>query len=366
MRNHAKQLSFVCGLAAGLVSAVVSLNPNWSFGSEKVLVALGAYTVFQSNTWDQVPVSITLKNYPAGDTVNIFYYAYDSHNAAVGCSPPQVDPGPFINNGQQYQTTVLVGYSGNLPVSFYAEGEGVNGDGDQMQELQLGNYTLGSGPFTFGKPIGTKWYTVQVGATSTTQQNPLLLDFVANGGLTPRPQSESVILAPNASWIGSVMVPVEDTQLPVTLTVQQHGGTPTVTYTLGNTNPVTVTSAPLTLTAGPTFHMGQTTVPIHKELSLDSTYAASAHKNMKVFFSARDEAGVDHECTPSVVKHLSYTPTTGGSGTGLWDGPHAVTVDTSGVVHGQVTLTAILVLYDNGPNSPPTFIEPASHKQFGP
>jgi hypothetical protein len=146
------------------------------------------------------------------------------------------------------------------------------------------------------------------------------------------------------------------------LKVQYPQGTTIIqNYQLGTNPPQTGTSSDgtLTLTAGPTVHLTDTIVPI-SQVTVDAQHPG-VHTNMKLHFSARDDGGNDHECTPTVVSGL--TSTAGGMVT---NAPSSVTIKNIGQVNGRVTLTAILALYDNGPAAPPSFIEPATTLTFGP
>jgi hypothetical protein len=365
MQNHAKHLSrFLCGLLIVIVSAAMALNPKTvSAFPEHISLALGQYTIYDStNHIDQVPVSVTLHNYPS-DTINLFYTAYGANNVAATCTPSSETIS--LSKDQTYQGSVLVAQGGaTTPVRFSAEAQGVNGGDDQMQQTGLGAFP--AGPFVFGNITGHKRYTVQVNvATANEKQDNLRLDYTTTPStphVTLDRAFDTFFLGPNTSKSTSVKVNLVDASPPIFFTMTKNGDSSiTVSYPLFQ-DPASQAFGQLTLGAGPTFHVGDWTVPIDSHLHLSPATMGQPHANMKVFFSARDTDGNDFECTPAFLTPLTYN-----QADQTWNGPASVRVDGSGKAKRQVQLTAILVLYDNGGNQPPTFIEPASRSPlFGP
>jgi hypothetical protein len=386
MHNHAKHLSrLFFGLSIGLMLGGVALNPSSSRASERLNLTLGTYTVYQSGVSDQVPVSVKL-NWVHPDTLTMIYTAYDVNNVRILSSTKTT---PQLNNGDTFQDTVVVP-EGATPVSFYAEAQGVSGGADVMQEEQISNFTCpqphaaaaGPGPFNIGTPTGIDSYTVRVGAISTQQQNNLQLDFTSpTSGITVSPPNATLSLAPDVPWATNVTVQLGHATAPIWFYVANHADpTHQLQYQLGRPPlsddfPPPPSAPTLTLSAA-TYHFGKATVPIANQITLvglDSQHQNQPHHNMKVYFSAHDQGGNDYQCIPAVQTNLNYTPPQGGATFGTWDGPASVSVRVNGPVqgphigpmNGPIIFTAILALYDNGANQPPTFILVPSTKTFG-
>jgi hypothetical protein len=374
MQTGAKHLSrFLYGVSMAILFGVVALSPNRAHAAEHITVTLGQYTITPGVS-DQVPVSVYLKWPGNSDTINLQYTAYDCYNNLILNTTKQIS----LSSGQTFNDTIVVTATGNLPVDVYAEAEGVNGDDDEMQKETLSTFTcppmavagpakaaastpraVAAPPVTFGAIGGMDQYAVVVGAVAAQAQNNLSWAFTAVSGATSLQalpmDSLPVTLSANATWNAQVRLSNYNNQAPVMFNVQQPQGTTVVpNYQLG-TGPVEYTVGTMTYTAGPTLHFRDTTVPITQ------VTVSGQHNNMKLFFSARDQNGKDHECTPHSVSGLMSN--LAGSVT---NAPSSVKVKTAGVVEGRVTLTAILVLYNNGPHNPPTLIMPASTVAFGP
>jgi hypothetical protein len=380
MHNHAKQkhLSpFLRGLSIAIVCGVAALNPNGAHAfPEHLVLALGQYTIYQSGVSDQVPVSVKL-NWTKQDQLNMTYTAYDNSNNQIlstnFTTPLEMPLSTFQDNPSVP--------AGTVPVRFYAEAQGVSGGDDQMQETQINNYTYcdadgtrsgapvhsAPGPFTLGPVVDgvdQNNYRVLIGAVSPNAQGVQLnytwTDGNANIHFDTKPTSDNPSLTANQLWLSNVAIPV-GTNFPVYFNVQVNGVTTlTYTYQLGKKNVKNVIND-LTLIQGPTLHFGDWKVPIDSHVKLTQN-ANVSHSHMKVFFTARDEGGHTLDCDPAVVKELTYNPANQ-----TWNGPASVTVRDPDVVHGRVTLTAILALYDNGTglHVPPSFVEPSTKIKFG-
>jgi hypothetical protein len=381
MQNHAKHLSpFLCGLSIAIVCGVVALNPNGAHAfPEHLVLAFGQYTIYQSGVSDQVPVSVKNK-WVNPDQLNMIYTAYDANNNLI-LSYNMTSP--WVASLATFQDNVIVP-SNPVPVRFYAEAQGIYGGDDQMLETQIYNFLPG-GPFTFDDMpnMDEKHYKVFVAAVSPNPQD-VRFDYTATGydgstatNLTCDPTFNQFTLAANQHWVGYVGIPVGKYS-PVKFYVQVNGGAATLMYQLGKKHVKTPVND-LTVTQGPTVHIGDWTVPVQSQVTL-SNHPEIQHQHVKVFFSAQDEGGNVLDCDPWVVRSLTYTPGAGGTGT-LAD-PNGqplkpVTVENSEVVQGRVTFTALLALYDNGdykdngpgkPKTPipPTYVEPSSKLIFGP
>jgi hypothetical protein len=380
MQNHTRYLSrFLYRLSIAIVFGVVAFNPTSAPAREHITLSLGTYTVYQSGVSDQVPVSVKL-NWVQSDTINLTYTAYDSSIPAIQVlnSFKQVP----LSNGQTFNDTVVVPTGTTLPVHFYAEAQGVNGQDDEMQPETLSNFTCpppqaatdGPGPFNIGTPTGIDSYTVRVGAISTQQQNNLQLDFTSpTSGVTVSPLNATVSLAPDVPWATNVTVTLGHAT-PILFKVANHADpTHQLQYQLGKPPvsddfPPPPSTPTLTLSAG-TFHFGNAIVPISNQITIDAQHHPELdHHNMKVYFSAHDQAGHDYTCIPAFQTNRNYT-----AANTSWDGATSVKVRVNGPVQGPATgpmngpiiFTAILALYENGPNQPPTFIEQPSVVTFG-
>jgi hypothetical protein len=383
MQNQPRHRSrFLYRLSIAIVSGVAAFNAKSAPAREHITLSLGAYTVYQSGVSDQVPVTVKL-NWTTSDTIDLTYTAYDS-----SVPPNQVlnsSKKVQLSNGQTFNDTVVVPTGPTLPIHFYAEAQGEQGQDDEMQPETLSNFTCppphaataGPGPFNIGTPTGIDRYKVRVGAISTQQQN-LRLDYSSpTAGITITPPTyDNISLTPDVLWNRDVEVKLGNATPPISFYLTNHAdATQTIHYTLG-TPPLANDFGPLTLSAGPTLGVGAATVPIANQITLDAQHDPThAHHNMRVYFSAHDQAGHDYECTPAYQTNLNYTPPQGGAAYGTWDGAASVkvTVDgkevqgpATGKWQGPIIFTAVLALYDNNAgNPPPSFILPASTITFG-
>jgi len=256
-----------CGL---LLSA-----PAAHAGTERITLADGQATVYQSGSSDVIPVTATLTN-GQPDYIEMTYTATDANGDPVGVSPPSAVH--YLTKGQSATDNVVVS-QGALPVTFVAEAQGEYG-GDVEFVTQVLNSIGSSGSSPAGS-FGTISAPTLLTSTDCTVPVTGVLSYtgtVPTGGVV----SSKVTLTYGATF-GPTTSPTSLLTKPVHKTMHFTVGATTnpsnnVLVHLAGNNNVNFTVTPITGAAPLNYTINTTTAQAAQMMPFDVPVTVSAPK----------------------------------------------------------------------------------------